>query len=230
MQSSYSEDDFLYLSGIQHFAFCKRQWALIHIEQQWAENLKTTEGNIFHERTHNPRIRTESMDRVVTRSMYLKSKKLGLYGMADIVEFSYTIDQIQGIKIEGKNGFWKPRPIEYKRGKPKTDDIDNVQLCAQAICLEEMLNISISSGSLFYGETKRRLEVKFTNELRTKVLEFSSEMHGMFNDGKTPLPYFTKKCNKCSLLNLCNPKISNRAKNIDNYIERMLKAKENNET
>ena len=174
IQKMYSEDDLLMLSGIQHFAFCERQWALIHIEQQWAENMRTVEGTHIHERVDDP-FASEVRGNVITlRSVSLVSYRLGLYGVADVVEFKRA-ENCAGIGMEGYSGVWKPVPVEYKRGKPKPDERDAVQLCAQAICLEEMYQndkntpLIIDKGYLFYGETRHRQEVIFCHELRNKV-------------------------------------------------------------
>ncbi|NLY76132.1 MAG: Dna2/Cas4 domain-containing protein, partial [Firmicutes bacterium] len=131
---TYSEDDLLLLSGIQHFAYCERQWALIHIEQQWLENVRTVEGRHLHERVHNPDLVEKRGDLLVARSLPIVSWRLGLYGMMDLVEFRQVGSDQGGIKLPNREGVWLPKPVEYKRGKPKTDDRDEVQLCAQAIC------------------------------------------------------------------------------------------------
>src|SRR5690554_3378443 len=159
MQKMYSEDDFLMLSGIQHFAFCQRQWALIHIEKQWSENLLTIEGKQLHERVDNPYF-FESRGGILTaRSVPIASYTLGFYGVADMVEF-FSVEK-NGITLNGRKGLWHPVPIEFKRGRPKKDNIDEVQICAQAMCLEEMLCYDIEYGYLFYGETRHRTKVLF---------------------------------------------------------------------
>lgn len=221
MNTPYVEDDYLLLSGVQHFAFCKRQWGLIHIEQQWLENQSTTEGHLMHERAHDQTIHNESIDLVVTRSMWLTSKQLGLYGIADVVEFFFSKDSSKGIQIPDKKGYWIPHPVEYKKGKPKTDDRDQVQVCAQAICLEEMLEVSIEYGDLFYGQTKHREKVVFTKSLRERVMSLSNEMHEIFQQGITPIARYEKKCKYCSLLHLCNPKILMKRSTVEEYIHSM---------
>jgi len=221
MNPPYVENDFLLLSGVQHFAFCKRQWGLIHIEQQWLENQSTTEGHLMHERAHDQTIHNESIDLVTTRSMWLTSKHLGLYGIADIVEFYFTDDSSKGIQLPAKKGYWIPHPVEYKKGKPKTDDRDQVQVCAQAICLEEMLQVSIEYGSLYYGQTKHRVKIVFSKGLRERVLSLSKEMHEIFTQGVTPIARYEKKCKSCSLLHICNPKILLKRSSVGEYIHSM---------
>ncbi len=199
----YSDDDLLMLSGIQHFAFCKRQWALIHVEQQWAENVKTTEGNHLHERVDDP-MESDKRGKVITyRAFPLISYQLGLIGRADVVELIYTREG--GVLLEGHEGRWLLHPVEYKRGKQKPDDRDAVQVCAQAICLEEMFNIEIPNGSLFYGETRRRVNVDFKLELRQTVFEHARRMHELFEKGITPLPVYKSHCKSCSLIDICLP-------------------------
>ena len=195
----YSDDDLLMLSGIQHFAFCERQWALIHVEQQWAENVKTTEGNHLHERVDDP-MESDKRGKVITyRAFPLISYQLGLTGRADVVELIYTREG--GVPIEGYEGRWLLHPVEYKRGKQKPDDRDAVQVCAQAICLEEMFKIKITNGSLFYGETRRRVNV----ELRQTVFDHALSMHELYNNGITPLPVYKSHCKSCSLIDICLP-------------------------
>lgn len=217
----YSEDELLPLSGIQHFAFCPRQWALIHIEQQWVENVLTAQGRIMHERAHNQALTDKFDEYVVTRSMQLQSKCLGLYGVADVVEFWLSTEESGGVKIDNHKGFWIPKPIEYKRGKPKTDDRDKVQLCAQAICIEEMLNTSIENGAIYYGQTKRREVVNFSDELRDKVKSLCIQMHDLLEKGKTPKVKYESKCKSCSLLEVCQVKIINKRQSVNEYLKEM---------
>ena len=158
----YSPDDCLMISGLQHFRFCRRQWALIHIEQQWAENLRTVEGNLLHERAHNEHLRESRGDLLIVRGLRVQSLTLGLTGQCDVVEFRR--DDTRGVTLSGKEGAWLPYPVEYKHGAAKQDGSDALQLCAQAMCLEEMLVCEIPSGALFYGETRRRFPVSFTQD------------------------------------------------------------------
>lgn len=174
----YNEDDFLMLSGIQHYAFCPRQWALIHIEQQWDENYFTITGNIMHEKVHDASQIEKRKNVIITRGMSIFSRELGISGNCDVVEFH--LDE-NGIPLSNYEGKYQPIPVEYKRGKPKEHDEDALQLCAQAICLEEMLVCDIPKGYLFYGETRRRMEVLFDNVLRENVRISFKKMHEFFD-------------------------------------------------
>jgi len=223
----YSDDDLLMLSGIQHIAFCERQWALIHIEQQWAENMRTVEGTHMHERVDDP-FASEVRGRVITlRSVSMVSYRLGLYGVADVVEFIRS-ENGQGIGLEGYPGKWRPVPVEYKRGKPKPDERDEVQLCAQAICLEEMYNakddsnLIIATGYLFYGETRHRHEVIFSHELRNRVETYALQMHKLFETGNTPLAIYKTHCKACSLVEICNPMAFSNPRKVNDYLKNIL--------
>ncbi|MGM9552851.1 MAG: CRISPR-associated protein Cas4 [Faecousia sp.] len=196
------EEDFLQLSGLQHFAFCRRQWALIHLEQQWAENLRTTDGELMHARAHEAGNRERRGDSLITRGMYIRSPTLGVAGQCDVVEFHRAP---KGVPLVGQEGLWQPYPIEYKRGAPKEHNADALQLCGQALCLEEMLCCEIPVGALFYGQTRRRQEIVFTAELRTQVREMLLQMHELYRRGHTPKVKPTKSCNACSLRELCLP-------------------------
>jgi len=216
---NYTEDELLLLSGIQHFAFCTRQWALIHIEQQWAENAKTIEGKHLHERVDDPFFKDSDSQLVVWRSVNLISQRLGLTGRADVVEFKKNCS---GIELPNKKGTWIPYPVEYKRGKPKPDERDEVQLCAQAICLEEMFKTTIDEGAVYYAETRRRNIVPFTTELRQKVIDYAKEMHQLFRHAVTPLPAYKSHCKSCSLFDICLPKNINFSNTASNYLKREL--------
>ena len=189
------------LSALQHFMFCERQCALIHIEQLWSENLFTAEGRIMHDKvdTANREVRGKVR---IDYGVPLRSLRLGLIGKADAVEFHKMDD-----------GTWMPFPVEYKRGKSKMDNCDRVQLCAQAICLEEMLNVEINEGSLFYGQTRRREDVVFDEALRAETENAARKVHELIDSGITPKAEYSKKCKQCSLLNLCMPKVSRKASN-----------------
>lgn len=203
----YKEDELLAISGLQHIAFCERQWALIHIEKQWNENVRTAEGRVIHERVHDPDYKVHKPGVFVVRSMPLRSFALGLYGEADVVEF---IPQPSGagIRLLKKGGLYLPRPVEYKRGKSKKGDYDRLQLCAQAICLEEMLECNIEEADLYYAETRRREVVKLGQELREHVYNLSQHMHRLFRQGITPLPDMKLSvCKSCSMENVCLPRI-----------------------
>lgn len=218
-------DDFLLLSGIQHMAFCERQWALIHIEQVWSESARTIEGKHLHERADDPfKDETRKTLRIV-RSMPLVSRKLGLRGVADVVEFHQSKDFVAGetCQLEERNGWWRPVPVEYKRGRPKPDDRDAVQLCAQAMALEEMMQIAIPLGFLFYGQTKHRESIILDAILRQHTIELSIRMHQLVKDGKTPAAQKGKRCTMCSLVEYCQPKWTLRHRSVGNYLERMCR-------
>jgi len=200
----YQEEDFILLSGLQHFAFCRRQWALIHIEQLWKENLRTVEGAILHERTHDEYFTEKRKDLIISRGMRIFSHSLGITGACDVVEFHASEE---GIPIRGRTGNWIVIPVEYKRGKPKQDNADKLQLCAQAICLEEMLVCEIGKGYLYYGELRHREEVNITQELRNQVKELLKEMHMLYHKGYTPKVKPGKVCKACSLEDFCGPKL-----------------------
>ena len=201
----YTPDDCLMISGLQHFRFCRRQWALIHIEQQWAENLRTVEGEFLHERAHNEQLRESRGDLWTVRGLRVQSLTMGLSGQCDVVEFRR--DEMHGVPLAGKDGLWLPYPIEYKRGSPKQNGCDELQLCAQAMCLEEMLCCEIPSGALFYGEPRRRLHVAFAPDLREEVRTDAAQMHEFYRHGRTPQAKPTKSCGACSLKELCLPRL-----------------------
>jgi CRISPR-associated exonuclease Cas4 len=203
----YSEDDLIQLSALQHYMYCTRQCALIHIEQLWGENVFTAEGRIMHDKVDTADRESRGSVRV-EYGVPMRSLGLGLIGKADVVEFHKMDDEK-----------WIPFPVEYKRGKPKIDDCDKVQLCAQAICLEEMLKVEITHGALFYGQTRRREEVVFNEKLRHETEDAAKKVHELIESQMTPKPEYSKKCKKCSLYELCMPKVSRKA---SNYLMRAM--------
>jgi CRISPR-associated exonuclease Cas4 len=205
-----TEDDFIMISALQHYAFCERQCALIHIEQVWDENRATAEGRIMHERVHEQDWESRGGVRI-EYGLPLRSLRLGLVGRADVVEFHRL----------GKNQ-WQPFPVEYKRGKPKVDHCDLIQLCAQAVCLEEMLTVSVPAGAIFYGRTRRRLEVSFDDSLRMKMEEAAKKAHGLIASGITPPPVYEKRCEGCSLMPQCLPKTIQKRRSVRNYLTRIV--------
>lgn len=217
----YTDDLLLPLSGLQHFAFCKRQWSLIHVERQWEENLRTVEGRHLHEKVHSGFDVELKGAVLVARTVPLVSYKLGLYGVADVVEF-VPAQCGKGVRLHGREGVWRVHPVEYKRGRPKQDARDEVQLCAQAMCLEEMLETDIPDGSFFYGQTRRRLVVRFTAALRNQAETLAREMHEMFARGVTPSAPVGVRCSLCSLKDLCLPQLTRRRKSIDKYLRTHL--------
>lgn len=190
------------MSGLQHFLFCRRQWALIHIENQWAENYRTIDGKLMHERAHNETLVEIRGNVMTTRGVAILSRRLGASGKCDVLEFHKSKD---GVSISGREGRWLPFPVEYKHGKPKADNCDAAQLCGQAMCLEEMLCCKIEGGALYYGETHQRLPVEFTPELRKEVQDSFLEMHRLYSAGYTPKVKPSKACNACSMRELCMP-------------------------
>ena len=213
---TYAEDDYLHLSDIQHFAFCRRQWALMQIERQWADNWRTVDGTVMHDRAHDEKVGETRNNVFTANSLRVSSRALGLSGQCDVVEFHADPD---GVAIHGRTGRWLPFPVEYKRGRAKIDDCDRLQLCAQAMCLEEMLACSIERGALFYGEAHRREQIEFTSGLREKVFGLAKEMHEAFERRRTPEPRRDKKCKECSLVNLCLPRL---VKSASKYMEDAL--------
>lgn len=214
----YREEDYLMLSGLQHFAFCRRQWALIHIEQQWAENERTVDGFLFHTTAHDEEKIEKRGNLLITRGLRIQSSALGMSGICDVVEFHKSKS---GISLFSYDGLWQPYPVEYKKGAPKAKAADELQLCGQALCLEEMLLCEIPRGSLFYGENRRRTEVEFTQELRNKVNDMAKEMHELWEKGYTPKVKPQKGCNACSLKEICIPKLG-KTKTVTSYIEKRM--------
>jgi len=210
----YAEDELIPISALQHLVFCPRQCALIHIEQVWTENVFTAEGRGLHEKVHETE--AESRDGVrIVRGLRLRSLELGLVGQAYVVEFHA---EAGGVAVPGLDGRYRVFPVEYKRGKPKIDVCDEVQLCAQAMCLAEMLGASISRGALFYGRPRRRTEVEFSKTLRQQTRDTAGQLHELFRSRQTPKAAYAKKCDSCSLLERCMPKITGIKKNIRHYL------------
>ncbi|MFT3985214.1 MAG: CRISPR-associated protein Cas4 [Lachnospiraceae bacterium] len=222
----YREEDYIALSGIQHFAFCRRQWALIHIEQQWEENLRTVEGNLLHKNAHDASSSEKRGDIIISRGMPIHSSLLGTSGECDVVEFHRN--DMEGITLFGRVGRYLPIPIEYKHGEPKAEDMDILQLTAQAICLEEMLCCEVKTGYIFYEEIRRRITVEFTEELHHKAEELFEEMHQIYQRRYTPKVKSTKACNACSLKNLCLP-ILNKSRSVKDYIANAVREDEHEE-
>ena len=208
----FNEDDLLSVSALSHLLFCERRAALIHIEQAWAENLFTAEGRIMHEHVHTDNRESRSNIRI-EYSMWLRSFRLGLIGKADVVEFHRKPDS-----QKAESEVWVPFPVEYKRGKPKKDNSDKVQLCAQALCLEEMLEVEVPNGALFYGKTRRRLDVVFDDTLRKLTEETAMRLHELIESGTTPRPVYAKKCDSCSLVGICLPKTIERKRSVKRYL------------
>lgn len=218
-ESEYKEEDFLQLSGLQHFTFCRRQWALIHIEQQWAENVLTVKGNLFHEKVHDGYSSEKRNNVIISRGMPIHSRSLGLSGECDVVEF---VRADTGIILPGRAGKYILYPIEYKRGRAKITDEDRMQLTAQTICLEEMFLTEIPHAYLFYGETRRRELVEISDELKNECRKLIQEMHQLYARGYTPKVKRTKRCDACSLKSICLPKLE-KSRNVTLYVTEHLK-------
>lgn len=218
----YDDEDLLQLSGLQHFAFCRRQWALIHLEHLWQENWRTTEGQLLHRRAHDTELRERRGDILTIRGLSVVSHALGISGQCDVVEFHRNPS---GVSLHGEEGLWLPYPVEYKHGSPKETPADRLQLCAQAMCLEEMLCCPVPEGALFYGETRRRSVVAIDEALQNTVREMLEEMHQLYKRGHTPKVKPTKSCNACSLKEFCMPALLRKdtsAQYLKNALEETL--------
>ena len=214
----YSEDNMLMLSGIQHFMFCPRQWALDHLEMQWEDNRLTIEGNILHKNVDNPFYRIKNGGVATLHSVHIASKSLGLYGITDAVELHPSP---KGIVIKGYKEPVLLYPVEYKHGKNKPDERDEVQVAAQVICLEEMYSSNIDQAALFYNETKRREVVTIDSHLRDLTSQCAEQMHHLFDNGITPKAILKPRCKRCSLFDLCMPELSKR-EIVKTYLKRNL--------
>ncbi|MFD0704738.1 CRISPR-associated protein Cas4 [Alloscardovia venturai] len=220
--TEYPEEEWLALSGIQHFAFCRRQWALIHIEQVWSENYLTTSGKLQHSRAHDYSQSELRGDLLVLRDLRVASRKLGISGDCDVVEFHKSE---QGVSLTGRVGTWLPYPVEYKHGRPKVTNADRLQLCAEAACLEEMLACSIPEGALFYQEIKHREIVALDEKLRCEMRSCICQMHDLASAGHTPRVKPSKSCQACSLKELCLPQLA-KTKSVKEYLNSTLNDKE----
>jgi CRISPR-associated exonuclease Cas4 len=216
---AYKEEDYLQLSGLQHFRVCRRQWALCHIENQWADNFLTVDGNLMHENAHNGETRESRGDLLIIRNLDIFSANLGISGKCDVVEFHRHPD---GVSLQGHDGLWTPYPVEYKRGKEKEHTADALQLCAQALCLEEMLCCTIPEGALYYGQPRRRQVITFTLSLRKEVQDCLEEMHKLYARHFTPKVKPSKSCNACSMKELCIPKLM-RISKVSDYLAKAIK-------
>lgn len=201
----YNDEDMLMLSGIQHFKFCPRQWALIHIDQQWNDNRLTIEGELLHKHVDDPSYRAKSGEIICLRAVSLASKALGLYGVSDLIELHPSSQANNAICHPKYKGYWVPHPVEYKHGHSKQDQSDELQLTAQAMCLEEQYGITIDYGAIFYARTHHRQEVFFTHQLRELVRSNAKLMHEYFAKGSLPPAEYSPKCHKCSLWDKCMP-------------------------
>jgi len=229
--SVYDEEDLLPISALQHFAFCERQCALIHLEGLWEDNQLTAEGRQLHDTCHEAPSEARG-DLRLARGLRLRSLALGVAGQADVVEFHRCSlsDVPPGIALPGVEGHWRPYPVEYKRGSPKPDACDHVQLCAQALCLEEMLGTEVPTGAMFYGRPRRRQEVPLTPELRHQTAALALRLHDFLAAARTPPARYEPKCRRCSLLSLCLPKILGPRRSAARYLEDALAEAQGGET
>lgn len=216
----YSEDELIPISALQHYSFCPRQCALMYADQVWRDNVLTVQGTLLHERAHESRSESRA-DKVVTRGMRLRSLVYGLVGQADVVEFSTSSDE-RAISLLGRSGRWIPLVVEYKRGKPKIDRCDEIQVCAQVLCVEEMLGCSINDAALFYGDLRRRHPVLVDTALRSETIEVISEVRRILVSDKLPIAVNDKRCKRCSLREDCQPELSSGHKSASRYIQRVV--------
>lgn len=221
----WEDDDYISISALQHFVFCERQVALIYIERAWDDNPYTVEGQHIHTIADSQTVEVRGNVRIA-RGLYLKSTRLGIYGKADIVEFhkqnKESVDSVGntyvGVSLEGAEGFWLPFPIEYKRGRRRHVEGNEVQVCAQALCLEEMLGTSISSGAIYYGKSGRRHLINIDKGLREKTEAAITDLRKLLNDSLTPSAIYSKKCEYCSLIDICFPKTMSVKRSVERYL------------
>lgn len=212
------DDKLLSISGIQHFVYCRRQWALIHIEQQWEENVLTVSGELMHQNAHDSRSTEKRGNLLVSRGMAVTSRALGLTGVCDVVEFHKSDE---GALLHGQEGYYRIVPVEYKHGKPKDDNCDILQAAAQAMCLEEMFCTTVDEIHIFYGKTRHRLKLTVSSDIRIQVKNISSEMHDYMQRQYTPKVKCSRRCNACSLKEICLPKMS-KTSSVKRYIANVL--------
>ncbi len=219
----FAEDELLPISALQHLEFCPRQWALMYLENIWAENELTAQGGILHKQADRPSHEWQG-DILIIRSLRLRSLRLGLTGIADVVEFHPTAsddESCKGTSLPGFSGRWIPLPVEYKRGRPKSGLCDEVQLCAQALCLEEMLKIELKTGAVFYGQPRRRHSVDFTPSLRKKTKDLSIQLQELTKKGVTPAAQYNRACRSCSIYDWCQPKTTGKGKSAARYMKNL---------
>lgn len=221
----FGEDELLPVSALHHLAFCERRWGLIHLERIWEDNVLTVEGNQLHKRAHVAEAEVRAGVRI-SRALPLRSLRLGLYGVADVVEF-HPVEEggagpDAGTRLEGVAGLWRPYPVEYKRGRPNPTRCDEVQVCAQALCLEEMLGIAVPEGAIFFGRPRRRMALEFDEDLRARTEALARRLHELSKAGRTPAPVYEKRCRNCSLLEVCMPRVIEKSKVVERYLARAL--------
>ena len=229
----FNEEDLLPISRLQHFLFCERRAALVAIEGIWEDNLFTVEGTHLHQKVDDEVPPESRGDLRVTRGLLLHSFELGLSGKADVVEFHRVCeeevatpprsgDTATAIPLAGASGLWRPYPVDYKRGRLRHEEGFEVQLCAQALCLEEMMGVVVPEGAVYYGKPRRRLVVAFDEALRTMTREAARRLHGLIDSGRTPQARYEKKCDSCSLFSLCMPKVTGARRTVQRYMAASL--------
>lgn len=214
------DEDFTPISALQHFVFCKRRAALVHIERLWTENQATVEGNAMHERAHGEIFESRGDVRFRT-TLPVRSRILGIVGVTDVVEFRRSSSG--GVALDGASGLWTPYPVEYKRGSEHKEIAYEVQLCAQALCIEEMLSTQINWGAIYWGGSHKRQEIEFSQSLRAYTEQKVRELQAFLNEGKTPPPHYEKKCKGCSMLDVCMPKELEKKIDVSGYWESFFK-------
>lgn len=214
----FADDELQPISALRHLAVCERQWALVHLEQVWADNAYTVQGNLLHAIVDQPDVQSRAGVRIV-HAMRLQCRRLGLTGVADVVEMHPVEEGVVGVELPGMRGRWRPYPIEYKRGRPKRDSIDEVQLTAQVLCLEEMLGVPIPEAAFFYAQPRRRTIVEITPALRAETEALATRLHELHAAARTPPAVYEKKCDNCSLIDICQPKAG---KSASAYLRRAL--------
>lgn len=214
----YTDEECLQISGVQHFVYCPRQWQLIHIEMEWRESDLTALGQILHHRVDKPELPQKRGDTLTLRSVPLVSHRLGIQGKSDAVLLTPTTDD-HYFSHPRYPGRWAPTPVEYKRGRPKQHNADKLQLCAEALCLEEMYDLTIPRGYIYYGETAHRLEVAIDRPLRDELEACLVAMHRLMREGATMPPRNDARCRRCSLRDICLPEIA-ASERVVNYYHR----------
>lgn len=217
----YSDDDMLMLSGIQHFVYCPRQWALIHLDQVWEDNRLTAEGEVLHKNVDNPMLRQKDRETITLRSVNIASRQLGLYGISDAIELTESSELENTITHPKYPGRWKVLPVEYKHGKKKFDKCDEAQVMAQGICLEEQYGIHLYMGAVFYSETRSREYIEFTSDLRQFTIQCAEQMHEFYRSRKLPEIADKHKCKNCSLKDICMPELD-KLPSVKNYLRKNL--------
>lgn len=232
VEGGFHDSDLLTLAALSDVVFCERRAALHVVERLWQDNLFTAEGTVAHERVHSLTKTEVRGDLRISRGLLIRSLQLGLSGKADVIEFHRVKDvldtpmrddRVSVTRLPGVAGWWRPYPVEYKRGQLRSNRSFEVQLCAQAMCLEEMLGVAISQGAIFFGQTARRLEIEFDSELRTDTKTAAARLHEIVRTGTTPRAKYENKCKKCSLLDVCIPQITGRRSSVSSYVRRMLR-------